>query len=169
MWRYDHDLLLARTDYKPLDLGKITSFFTVLREIKMFLLFNLLHIFSYFPPDHFYNIIFIPPELSITGKSFFKKRTRFFQKTSTWILSIVALGWFLRSVTSLQVSSFHEEKNKRRPKSIKEKYRLRRICTFRGVADFCRAPLYCVIGSSDFDIFLEIPYASCVFGLALKS
>jgi hypothetical protein len=25
------------------------------------------------------------------------------------------------------------------------------------------------IGSSDFDIFLEIQYASCVFGLALKS
>jgi hypothetical protein len=27
----------------------------------------------------------------------------------------------------------------------------------------------CLIGSSDFDIFLEIQYASCVFGLALKS
>ena len=26
-----------------------------------------------------------------------------------------------------------------------------------------------VLGSSDFDIFLEIQYASCVFGLALKS
>jgi hypothetical protein len=25
------------------------------------------------------------------------------------------------------------------------------------------------VGSSDFDIFLEIQYASCVFGLALKS
>ncbi len=27
----------------------------------------------------------------------------------------------------------------------------------------------CAVGSSDFDIFLEIQYASCVFGLALKS
>ncbi len=27
----------------------------------------------------------------------------------------------------------------------------------------------CGVGSSDFDIFLEIQYASCVFGLALKS
>ncbi len=27
----------------------------------------------------------------------------------------------------------------------------------------------CRIGSSDFDIFLEIQYASCGFGLALKS
>jgi hypothetical protein len=27
----------------------------------------------------------------------------------------------------------------------------------------------CPLGSSDFDIFLEIQYASCVFGLALKS
>ncbi len=27
----------------------------------------------------------------------------------------------------------------------------------------------CRVGSSDFDIFLEIQYASCVFGLALKS
>jgi hypothetical protein len=27
----------------------------------------------------------------------------------------------------------------------------------------------CTVGSSDFDIFLEIQYASCVFGLALKS
>ncbi len=25
------------------------------------------------------------------------------------------------------------------------------------------------VGSSDFDIFLDIQYASCVFGLALKS
>ena len=29
--------------------------------------------------------------------------------------------------------------------------------------------IYCTLGSSDFDIFLEIQYASCVFGLALKS
>jgi hypothetical protein len=27
----------------------------------------------------------------------------------------------------------------------------------------------CILGSNDFDIFLEIQYASCVFGLALKS
>jgi hypothetical protein len=27
----------------------------------------------------------------------------------------------------------------------------------------------CAVGSSDFDIFLEIQYASCVFALALKS
>ncbi len=27
----------------------------------------------------------------------------------------------------------------------------------------------CAVGSSDFDIFLEIQHASCVFGLALKS
>jgi hypothetical protein len=27
----------------------------------------------------------------------------------------------------------------------------------------------CIVVSSDFDIFLEIQYASCVFGLALKS
>jgi hypothetical protein len=27
----------------------------------------------------------------------------------------------------------------------------------------------CLVGSSDFDIFKEIQYASCVFGLALKS
>ncbi len=27
----------------------------------------------------------------------------------------------------------------------------------------------CALGSSDFDIFFEIQYASCVFGLALKS
>jgi hypothetical protein len=27
----------------------------------------------------------------------------------------------------------------------------------------------CAIGSSDFGIFLEIQYALCVFGLALKS
>jgi hypothetical protein len=27
----------------------------------------------------------------------------------------------------------------------------------------------CGVGSSDFEIFLEIQYASCVFGLALKS
>ncbi len=27
----------------------------------------------------------------------------------------------------------------------------------------------CGLGSSDFDIFLEIQYASCVFALALKS
>ncbi len=29
--------------------------------------------------------------------------------------------------------------------------------------------VYRTAGSSDFDIFLEIQYASCVFGLALKS
>ncbi len=29
--------------------------------------------------------------------------------------------------------------------------------------------VYCVVGSSDFGIFLEIQYASWVFGLALKS
>jgi hypothetical protein len=27
---------------------------------------------------------------------------------------------------------------------------------------------HCTVGSSDFDIFLETQYASCVFGLALK-
>jgi hypothetical protein len=30
-------------------------------------------------------------------------------------------------------------------------------------------PTICRLASSDFDIFLEIQYASCVFGLAFKS
>jgi hypothetical protein len=33
----------------------------------------------------------------------------------------------------------------------------------------CAGVNNCGVGSSDFDIFYEIQYASCVFGLALKS
>jgi hypothetical protein len=35
MLRYDHDLLLARTDYKPLDLGNIIYYSIVSRQIHM--------------------------------------------------------------------------------------------------------------------------------------
>jgi hypothetical protein len=105
MLRYDHDLLLARTDYKPLDLGKNLFFSPSYEKLKC-LYFSIYCTFS----ATFHQITFTVSELSITGKSFLKKRTRFFQKTSTWIHSTVALGWFLRSATSLQVSPFHEEK-----------------------------------------------------------
>jgi len=36
------------------------------------------------------------------------------------------------------------------------------------VGMFQEGYVHCTLGSSDFDIFLEIQYASCVFGLALK-
>jgi hypothetical protein len=169
MWRYDHDLLLARTDYKPLDLGNIIFFSLSYDKLKYFYFSIYCYIFSYFPPDHFYNIIFIPPELSITGKSFLIKRTRFFQKTSTWILSTVALGWLLRSVTSLQVSPFHEEKNNRRLKSIKEKYRLRRIGLLGGGRILQSTIRLCNNRVQWFWHFFRNSICFMCFGLALKS
>ncbi len=61
-------------------------------------------------------------------------------------------------------------------KLIHEKNQKQKIswhCPFKHEDNFLVLPfsrtVQCTLGSSDFDIFLETQYASCVFGLALKS
>jgi hypothetical protein len=48
----------------------------------------------------------------------------------------------------------------RRPKIVPKKEEMKKFHDYAVIS---------AVGSSDFDIFLEIQYASCVFGLALKS
>ncbi len=59
-------------------------------------------------------------------------------------------------------------------KRTEEENRAGRFCAsiLRGGWFVYKLKLYShasTVGSSDFDIFLEIQYASCIFGLALKS